>query len=390
MPRYYNDSELEGIEPTQIADYLLSRGWSLQEQIEDKATVWDSADRSAEVWIPLRPSLQDYRRLMSESFQVLEQLEHRPIRSIIQDLSLSSADISRFRVQTGMFRTPTLPLSDGVALVRAARDAIVSAARWLVEPKAAYYSRPLAEVSRFLRNLRLGQTEIGSYVVTVISPLTSETPPEFARDSMLQVYQSIQAARGAAIKATASLSLDSFDAAAREGVSANLCDALVGLAGASPDNAVELQFAWSPRIQVSGEPRQTITLNSEMIRTLKPAAERLRALEPEPRATVRGLVREMTDRTAADRQSQVTVVAEIDEVLRRVRFVLRGEFRQHAIDAFDRRLPLIITGTLNRSGQPYTFDDISDVRVVGEDEEVMRFDFSDAVSEGNTNADPNV
>jgi hypothetical protein len=85
----------------------------------------------------------------------------------------------------------------------------------------------------------------------------------------------------------------------------------------------------------------------------------------------------MTDRTAADRQSQVILAGEIDNKLRRVRFILRGEFRQRAIDAFDRRLPLIVIGTLNRSGQPYTFDDISDVRLIGEDDELPQMSIYD-------------
>ena len=368
MPRYFDDPEILSAQPQQISEYLLSRGWVLEEQVDDKATVWDLPTAGAEVWLPLRRELRDYGHLIGELFATLQAVEQRSIRSIVQDLSLTWADVSRFRIATDLFATSSLPLSQGVTAVRTARDVISAAARWLQDPRSAYYARPTGKVSQFLRGLRLGQTEVGSYVVTVISPLVIDEA-QFARDSMVQVFRSVASVRQAALRANETLSMEPFNVA--EGVSANLCDALVSLGEASPDNAVEVNFSWSRRLGGEVRQREFITLDSAVIRTLVPAAEHLREQEPVPEMQITGDVRTLTDRSEEHSQSEVTLLGQIEGRLRSVHFVLRGAERQAAIEAFERRLPVVVVGTLDMSGTPYRMTQVRLVRMLQEGVEVQ-------------------
>jgi len=368
MTKRFNDPRALEIDPQQVADYLLSRGWKLQEQIGEKAMVWDRPGDQAEIWLPLRRQLSDYGRLMDETIQVLQDVEQRSIDAIFQDMSLQWADITRFRIDTGMFGTPTMPLGDGVVAIQATRDVISYGARQ--EQKAAYHSRPTGQMSRFLNELRLGQTEVGSYIITVISPLTVESP-HYARSAMLQVWDSVHAARDAASAARQTSDIGRFDAAVERGVSANLCDALVVLGESSPDSAVEMQVTWSNQIQSDRPILQSVTLDAAIIGTLRAGAEHLRDVEPVREIQVRGLVQDLSDRSEQDRVSQIVMIADIGGKMRRVRFSVQGADRRSAIEAFDSRLPIAAFGTLDLRKTPYALTDVQWIKQIDENGELV-------------------
>ena len=278
------------------------------EEFGDKATIWDSPDGTKEVWVPRNARLRDFKKLVMEAFSVLSDVEQRAPQAILSNLSLSWADLARFRVDTGILGASAIPLSDGVRLVKTARDVILSGARWLIEPRAAYYSRPLGSVSRFLRTLQLGQTEVGNYVVTVISPLGgTETAPDFARHLMKQVLNSVDATRDAAMRAYNIGDIVTFDDAVARGVNANLCDALANLAEASPTNSIEVSFRWSERLYPGQEESRAIVIDSRLVQTLRPAPERL-LNRARADVTIRGLVQTLHDSTDVQHQSDATIV----------------------------------------------------------------------------------
>ena len=52
---------------------------------------------------------------------------------------------------------------------------VLAAACSLREPRPVYGARNDREANEFMRRVRLGQTEVGSFVVTILSPVV---PPE--------------------------------------------------------------------------------------------------------------------------------------------------------------------------------------------------------------------
>jgi hypothetical protein len=362
LPSGYNVA-LE-VDPQTVAEYLISRGWTAQETIGDKATIWEDESGESEIWLPLRRDLRDYTKLMTETFETLEIVEDRSINAIIQDLSLSDADMTRIRLDNGVF-TNTLPLSGGINAITRARDIIVAASRSIVDPRPVYFFRPTGKVSQFLRRLRLGQTEVGSYIITIISPLIGDDR-QFSRDSIARTFSAVQRAREASVIAIQHSSMAPFDDLTDMGVNANLCDALVGLGESSNDGAVELKFTWSRQIARSTTLEQMVTIDSSLLKVLRVAADYLRTSQPLVDVELLGTVKDISDRSAEDVQSEVTLLADVFGTQRSIHFTLQGSDRTRAIAAFHSRLPILVRGTLNQSTFPVTMVDIRFVREIGE------------------------
>ena len=146
-------------------------------------------------------------------------------------------------------------------LVQEAMDMMAAAACATVAPKPLYRARRPQEAADYLRGLRLGQTERGSFVVTIVSrvspslagprafheELFSEEP--FERRVSYTLVESLAAVRSAAESAASKATFDAFANGVSEGVSANLCDALVGMGRHLSDNAsLSVEVSWARRV----------------------------------------------------------------------------------------------------------------------------------------------
>jgi len=138
----------------------------------------------------------------------------------------------------------------------------------------------------YLGRVRMGQTERGSYVLTILSPvapalasqselrLDDEPPEPFERQVTLA--EGLAALEHAARQAAASGGLSPLEEAVPFGVSANLCEAVAGLAAVSPAEGIEVRVAWSrTRPLVTSAPSR-IFLGSDSIPLIQEAARRFK------------------------------------------------------------------------------------------------------------------
>ncbi|MCA1598017.1 MAG: hypothetical protein LC769_03170, partial [Chloroflexi bacterium] len=134
------------------------------------------------------------------------------------------------------------------------------------------------------------------------------------------------------------------DAVIRDGVSANLCDALIGMNKSTADTGLEFGLTWSSTLSTPDAPR-TIYLPASLTPAIAKIAEQLNAISQkdyELRGQVVKLERERRDRVG---------VATIKEVVegdrqRRVRVQLNDEDYARALQANQEGRPVICYGTL--------------------------------------------
>jgi len=208
--------------------------------------------------------LRDYAIRLGEVLSLLQKLEARSELEILNDLSTVSSDVFRVRVEAADLASGSVPMEDGVALVEKARDLLLAAASAAIEPRAVYGPKRAIRAMDYVKRARLGQTERGSYVVTVIS----RVPPAldgagevavmaepFERHVMVTLARAVAATQSAAERAALTGDFTAFRERVRDGVSANLCDALVGMAGGVERKswfAVQLQWSRSRSSSRSG------------------------------------------------------------------------------------------------------------------------------------------
>src|SRR5205823_5832138 len=98
--------------------------------------------------------------------------DQRPAHEILNDLLARTADVLRFRVAIPGYDVGTLPLTEGIRLYEGVKQAILSAARGVINPQKVYARLSTASMDEFIKRCRLGQTERGSYIAIVSCPMS--------------------------------------------------------------------------------------------------------------------------------------------------------------------------------------------------------------------------
>lgn len=170
--RITDKSSFEALRPLDVAAYVRSTGWRLTGFWGTDASVWSSAER--EIVLPEHTQFADFALRMAEVVAALAEVEKRSQLELFRDLTMAAADVVRVRVASPLAADGSVGLDEGVMLFNSAREMILSAARATVSPRPYFRSRLPGEAEEYLRKVRLGQTERGSYVATIVCPVSPE------------------------------------------------------------------------------------------------------------------------------------------------------------------------------------------------------------------------
>jgi hypothetical protein len=362
------DAELlANVNPLDVAAYLRADGWRILETKPQRAAIWGKkvGSDAVEVLLPLDRSLRDFAIRMGDVLATLESTEERSQLQIFGDLQTASADVIRLRVSDDDAADGTLPIEEGVALVSKARDLMVAAACAAVKPRARYHSRRFDKANDYVDGLRLGQTERGSYVISVISRVTpSMTPPAgsidhppvidepFERQAVTTLTRAVSAASIAASDAAVTQDFARFNEVVDDGVSANLCDALVGLVGDPHERqrTLELSVSWSrsrPLQSIGGlTPPSRVKLSADVMPVLFEASRWFKEIAPLEDFDLVGQVIGTHRHHEQAGPGRITVEAVVEDRIRNVTIELNEQDYAVALEAHRDRKPVSCTGEI--------------------------------------------
>jgi hypothetical protein len=355
---------LRAIRPTDLMTYLRATGWELSSESE-KAAYWEKTTEGAttfELLVPLRKDFGDFASRINEALETLETVETRSQLEIFSDLVTASADVIRVRTHSRDGEDQgSLSLEDGVIAHERVRELVLAAACATISPRALFAKRKPERAMSYLRRVRLGQTERGSYVFTLISPVPPAlrdatliaTEEPFERRVVETLAGALNATRQAAVvSAVRGGDMEPFKSAIAQGVSANLFEAISGLSEASGDQPLDFHFAWArSRLPTTRFPFR-IGLTPDIIPAITEAARVFRATEPLPDFELVGSVVALRREEGASSGS-VTVVCPVEGKMRRVLIELPDPFYHEAVKAHDEQGVLLCYGDLEREGRSY-------------------------------------
>jgi hypothetical protein len=253
----------------------------------------------------------------------------------------------------------SIVIDAGVRIVQQARDMLLAAAC------AAHSTQPLfraganREVAEYMRRVRLGQTEHGSFVVTLLAPVPPLLQPPldpnwpgfddepYERQVTRRLMEALEASRSAAELATSGEGVDAFERAINSGVSANLCEAVAALIEQS--SGLDISLTWA-RTRPTPEAHRHIGFSPKDAEILKEAARTFRARHPKPDVVLFGTVHQLK-REQDEVEGLVTLRAIVDDKLQSVRAVLDQANYSIAVQAHGEKTPVIVKGDLERVGQ---------------------------------------
>jgi len=364
--------------PLEVASYLRLHGWKQQDKVPEKYSVWTKRDDGRgefEVLLPAASSFSDFARRVRELIETLQAEEGRTLPEILEDVTTPHADIVRAKLAPDGDMNGTLPLEDGANVFQQMRDLMLSAACAAVYPREVFAKRKPDQAMKYLREARIGQTQRGSYVITVLSPvppvlvagnqtvLLAEVEEEpFARKTVRILAEAVAATVEGVQSAAASGKLDALTAGVAKGVSANLCEAILGLNEGSGGRGLEFSFSWAPSRGAPENVKNVQRLQADSMPYLEETSRHFRQTSELEGAEVLGVVHRLQhlDGNAGD----VTIVGSVDGERRTVVTELDGQAHYLAIRAYKERLAVRCVGELLKEGKSYRLKNPRDLRLV--------------------------
>ncbi|HEY8376763.1 MAG TPA: hypothetical protein VIK91_09755 [Nannocystis sp.] len=350
--------------------YLEARGWNSFPSRVSYAAIYRSPGASDfEVQIPLDTDLADYADAIVLAARRIAAFEDRPIEQVLRDLLQPRCDTVRYAVTGPSTRTGTISLVAGHSLVSGALKSLLASACSVQRPRRFHPRMTLADAESFVRACRLGQTEIGSYVLTVEAPLdihtqldTTELP--FGRRATTYLFESTAyLARAIRHGETARL-LDETPGAPL--VSANLCESLVEMM--PPDESADLRLtgSWSPLIPAPASVPSAVHFDRTMFEAVERLAQQLRPSCGSEPAQFVGKVVELSGapNPVGELEGDVVLQVQADDQLLKVRVPLGpGDYRKAGAAHLAQHY-VSVRGQLHRGPRTHVLKDPTDFQVL--------------------------
>ena len=349
-----NRNALRAVSPTALSAYARSAGWRRVESFGAHSDVY-AGDDKPEVIVPRTDRLGDYARVVAQLIKTFSEVAAWDQLSIYRTLVTVDRDVVRVRVTEG--DDGSLSVNDGVDLIGGARDMLLATACSLRNPQPVYRAGANNEASDLLKNIRLGQTDQGSFAITLLTPVLPPPFPALVPDPddhrapihrlmTKRLIEALTVTRDSAERATAG-DEGAFANAVDCGVSANLCDAMVRLIEPFPE--VDVSVSWA-RTRPMTSASSRIRFSKSDLPILREAARSVRERAPRLNEVLCGFVR-LLRRAEAQEEGAVGLSTKIGGQRRSVTTVLEKADYEMAVRAHGIRAPVVVTGDLERIGQ---------------------------------------
>lgn len=369
--RIQDQNDLSVVSPVALAAYARTQGWTKTDTFGSHSDVY-IGNGLPEILVPRTKNIGDYRLVVAQLVGIFASVADISEVALYDNLITTDRDVIRVRVEGD---DNTVDINEGASLVSGARDMLLAAACSLDNPRALYRAGANREAVEYLSQVRLGQTEPGSFVVTLLPPVivpplqrssregADDIDPPIARRMTKRLHDALHATKQASER-TVSGDNDAFADAVSFGVSANLCDALVQMIKPFPALDIRLTWARTRPLTVAQHP---FRFTQDEVPMLSEASRVFRNREPKPDVQLLCSVQRL-QRDESETDGTVTLRTSIEGAIQSVVAVLSQSDYNKAIDAHRGKQPIIAEGDLERAGQRWRLLNPQVVAVITDDE----------------------
>jgi hypothetical protein len=371
------------VTPSVLSAALSKFGWRLTGGRDGIYSRWVYGDeRASRIIVPLDSSKPDYDELLSDALSSLTALHADAARNVLRALTLRPGDELRFRKHSD---TPlgTIRWDRGQDLIEAASGTLVASAKASSDRRPAFRNSNWFIAREFLQSVLMGQTEVGSYVVTAYAPPDRQL---FERESQKRAVSrqstfgihtgrevvevmtgALQVTREAIDQFRRSNRVEEFDDTVEHGVSQELAVAVQKLVDESDGASVSVE--WSQDFDSLLLPVKSVRTGVTEVEfspgdypILERASSRLASANVSSFVTVVGSVEVLTRKVGTVGVVAINVMR--GSLAKKVRVRLPEEEYQLALEAHRRMEAITVTGRLERSGNYYWLYDAIDVAII--------------------------
>ncbi|NKL44813.1 hypothetical protein GFL57_28220 [Rhizobium leguminosarum bv. viciae] len=369
------DPTLESLSPRDVANWLRMRGFSHSGGFGEYGAIFQRVldDREQEVILPTASDARDFVRRMAELVEDLSGFESRSASEVLTDLAMAPFDVVKVRSPESD-AYGSIRFSAGVALHDESRNIMLSSANSAASPipRRSWRGRHFDETADYIESVRLGQTQRGSFILTVLSPWDFVPGVQHSLElSDMTFGRRVTRALASALKATDRALrqsvvdgeqplVDSY----QSGVTSNFCAALARLAMVG--DGIDISLGWSP--SKPDEKVVKLSLRREDAAVLDKASKALANQEAEPDFRIEGVVTGITEPSHRfDGDAVVETV--LAGTVRKVRMKFGSVDRTLIYEAAQHKRWITVTGDLQRQGQRLTLQNPKDIAVIEPDDD---------------------
>ncbi len=370
------------LSPEILEKYLVNRKWKEITRIQNEVSIWDNElnGELIRAWLPLNEGFGDYASSVKRVVKTISLFEDRSQLEIIEDFdTIASGDVIRVKSHDILNKTDgTLYLNDGFALIQKAKDMLLAAACASIEPKSVFPSRKPIKVENYAKKVRLGQTERGSYVIKLISPVIDQTeqnfqeylpnePPQipFGRLVTKTLVNSLKSLKNILLhlEKKGRFYFEPFQEEVSNGVSANLCDAITGNNNADfrpIEIGVSFSYLFAQNDMINLNP---INFPTELMPFIAEASRLFHEKNPEDNFILEGYVTKL-QREKHGGKGSIDVISFIENKKRRVKIELDEKDYSLAIEAHKQGLEIYCTGQMIKDGNTFRLNNPSNFKML--------------------------
>lgn len=376
----------EGLTAERLIRTLASTGWVPSGGRPELYERWTLSGTGIEkILIPIDPERPDYTDLLRDAWGSLTRLASRAVEAsaALAALNRAPGDEVRFHKEAHTIRG-AVAWPDGEDLILSARHALVAAAKASLSRRSYYAQRHGTFAKRFLESVLMGQTQVGSYVVTAYTPVDeifeerpSATPDTTGarriagyrgREITETLTTALLAVQEAAAHYNTSANLNAFEEGVKSGISKELTDAVGGMLRHA--DATTIHFDWSTEGQQTlalpgaavAEDR-TFTFEASMLPVLERASLRLAAMTTSEYVTAMGWV-SLVSRPSRRQAGVIHLRVVRGSSARTLSVRLSNEQYELAATAVTSNALLRVSGRQEKEGNRFWLYVVSDILVI--------------------------
>lgn len=363
--------------PDSLIEYLATQEWACLAK-KPFGQLWALKPKpTSTIGSVIVPALtaEDFTVRMRETVHTLSAISDMTVSQLAEAVASIRADIMFVRFDQTM-TDGTIPLKQATQALENIEQMIRAAALTAVNPYSSGRGRAPEAVRAFMdEEVRMGHTKRGSFIITVaarhdLKPLddrltsTHEKGAEVVETMSRQVMQTLSRSLSAAKKIVQDTGSMDIAQAVNQGVRAPLIDALSGLSEAAGLKSLDLSFDWSEKLPAPDVEDLPITFESSEFERLH---EMSRQFSPPPKSEDHTLVGHVVELRRSeipdpnDDRGVVVIRADVEGKLRKVQLSLEPDLYETALAAHRQRLPVVASGTLEKSGRSWVLNKIQGI-----------------------------
>lgn len=371
---------LSGITSASIEKYLLFTGWVRDDTFKNPR-MWvfqNKADPDFTLAIPASEKATDFYPRVYSLIQTLSTINEKTEQEIIDSLKSAYTDRLQFRIITEESKGGKIPLDYAARCLEGLKDLVLYAA-CAEENAKPVCARTYNSAKRSLEKFQFGQTQIGSFIINIDvqvadeeneqlylmeAPVPPAEPPE--HKIIKRIGTAITQIDNVANKQVKIGDL--IEDAYKDGITANMCDALAKLRPEMSDEVtIETSVYYAEALTQTVEPPKVYTLDDTHFLFIDEISKRYKDCTLVEDVTLEGIIKMLSKSTSNDgdgEENTVRLLTKVEGQMRSITLHLSADHHLLACNAYRDDKEVRVSGTIDRSGKYWFFTEVNEFTVL--------------------------